>query len=48
MLAKKVGLKPERSIPFFNSGIECRLLEYKLYEGRLKVKKAKASAPVSS
>lgn len=39
-LARKVGLKPKRSIPFFNSGIECRLLEYDLYEGSRKVKKS--------
>ena len=32
-LAKKVGLKTKRRIPFFNSNIECRLLEYDLYEG---------------
>jgi len=32
-LAKKVGLKARRRIPFFNSKIECRLLEYNLYEG---------------
>ncbi len=38
-LAKKVSLKPKRSIPFFNSGIECRLLEYELYEGSKKIKK---------
>ncbi len=38
-LAKKVSLKPKRSIPFFNSGIECRLLEYELYEGSKKFKK---------
>jgi putative N6-adenine-specific DNA methylase len=40
-LAKKVSLKPKKSIPFFNSGIECRLLEYELYEGTRKVKKPK-------
>lgn len=40
-LAKKISLKPKRSIPFFNSGIECRLLEYELYEGTRKVKKKK-------
>jgi len=40
-LAKKVSLKPKRSLPFFNSGIECRLLEYDLYEGSKKVKKPK-------
>jgi putative N6-adenine-specific DNA methylase len=35
-LAKKVGLKAKRRIPFFNSNIECRLLEYDLYEGTKK------------
>ena len=38
-LAKKVGLKANRRVPFFNGAIECRLLEYALYEGsREKVK----------
>lgn len=32
-LAKMVGLKAKRRIPFFNSNIECRLLEYDLYAG---------------
>jgi putative N6-adenine-specific DNA methylase len=32
-LAKKVGLRTKRRIPFFNGPIECRLLEYELYEG---------------
>lgn len=32
-LAKKIGLKTKRRIPFFNGEIECRLLEYELYEG---------------
>lgn len=32
-LAKKVGLKAKRRIPFFNGAIECRLLEYELYGG---------------
>ncbi len=40
-LAKKVSLKPKRSLQLFNSGIECRLLEYELYEGSMKVKKPK-------
>jgi putative N6-adenine-specific DNA methylase len=35
-LAKKVSLKPKSKIPFWNSGIECRLLEYELYEGSRK------------
>jgi putative N6-adenine-specific DNA methylase len=33
-LAKKIGLRAARKIPFFNSNIECRLLEYDLYPGR--------------
>jgi len=35
-LAKKVGLKAKRKIPFFNGPIECRLLEFELYEGSRK------------
>ncbi len=32
-LAKKIGLRSKLRIPVWNSGIECRLLEYELYEG---------------
>ncbi len=32
-LAKRVGLKTRRRLIFFNGEIECRLLEYELYEG---------------
>ena len=32
-VAKKVGLRTDRRITFFNGPIECRLLEYGLYEG---------------
>ena len=35
-LAKKVGLRTQRKIPFYNGDIECRLLEYELYEGSRK------------
>jgi len=35
-LAKRVGLRTKRRIPFFNGNIECRLLEYDLYEGSRK------------
>jgi putative N6-adenine-specific DNA methylase len=35
-LAKKVGLRTKRRVPFFNGPIECRLLEYDLYEGSRK------------
>ena len=37
-LAKKIGLKAARKIPFFNSTIECRLLEYELYPGSREIK----------
>lgn len=32
-LAKKIGLKAKRKIEFYTSKIDCRLLEYELYEG---------------
>jgi 23S rRNA (guanine2445-N2)-methyltransferase len=32
-LAKHVGLRTRRRIPFYNANIECRLLEYELYAG---------------
>lgn len=32
-LAKKIGLKASRRLEFFNSTIDCRLLEYELYSG---------------
>jgi putative N6-adenine-specific DNA methylase len=38
-LAKHVGLRTKRRLPFFNSNIECRLLEYDLYEGTRKIGK---------
>jgi len=41
-LAKKVGLRAKRKIPFFNGAIECRLLEYELYEGSRGYKNAEA------
>jgi putative N6-adenine-specific DNA methylase len=37
-LAKRVGLRTMRKIPFYNSNIECRLLEYDLYEGTHKTR----------
>ena len=36
-LAKKVGLRTKRRIPFYNGPIECRLLEYELYRGSRRV-----------
>ena len=37
-LAKKIGLKTKRKIEFYNSTIDCRLLEYELYSGSRRVK----------
>ena len=38
-LAKKIGLKAKRKIEFYTSKIDCRLLEYELYEGTKRVDK---------
>lgn len=43
-LAKQVGLRSSRRILFFNSRIECRLLEFPLYEGSQR-KKREDSTP---
>ena len=45
-LAKRVGLRTKRKIPFYNSNIECRLLEYDLYEGSHK-REAPSSLPTA-
>ncbi|MEE9128777.1 MAG: methyltransferase domain-containing protein [Phycisphaerales bacterium] len=34
-LSKRIGLRVHRRIPFMNAKIECRLLEYELYQGSL-------------
>lgn len=36
-LAKKIGLKTKRRIEFYTSTIDCRLLEYELYEGSKRI-----------
>lgn len=33
ILAKKIGLRASRKIEFYNGKLDCRLLEYELYEG---------------
>jgi putative N6-adenine-specific DNA methylase len=35
-LAKTIGLRPKRRIPLFNGPMECRLLEFEMYEGTRK------------
>jgi putative N6-adenine-specific DNA methylase len=32
-LAKRIGLRTSRRIPFYNTTLDCRLLEYELYQG---------------
>ncbi|HEY9533860.1 MAG TPA: class I SAM-dependent RNA methyltransferase, partial [Mucilaginibacter sp.] len=32
-LAKKIGLRASRRIEFYNGKLDCRLLEYELYQG---------------
>jgi len=46
-LAKRIGLRSSRRIPFFNSRIECRLLEFELYSGskRQKFNKGTETGP---
>jgi putative N6-adenine-specific DNA methylase len=41
-LAKKIGLKANRRIEFYNSTIDCRLLEYELYSGSRREKSSAA------
>ena len=43
-LGKQVGLRTKRRIPFFNGEIECRLLEYELYEGSRRSEKERGGA----
>jgi len=38
-LAKKIGLQAARRIEFYNGKLDCRLLEYQLYEGSKRVPK---------
>jgi putative N6-adenine-specific DNA methylase len=39
-LAKKIGLKAKRRIEFYTSIIDCRLMEYELYEGTRRMPRA--------
>jgi 23S rRNA G2445 N2-methylase RlmL len=45
-LAKKIGLRTKRRIPFYNGPIECRLLEYDLYEGSRARESTNLQAPI--
>ena len=37
-LAKKIGLKASRRIEFYSAKLDCRLLEYELYEGSKRIR----------
>jgi len=39
-LAKKIGLRASRRLEFYNGKLDCRLLEYELYEGSKREPKA--------
>jgi len=36
-LAKKIGLKASRKVEFYNGKLDCRLLEYELYDGTRRI-----------
>ncbi|QOI97269.1 MAG: class I SAM-dependent RNA methyltransferase [Flammeovirgaceae bacterium] len=39
-LAKKIGLRTSRRIEFYSAKLDCRLLEYELYEGSMRNRKS--------
>ena len=45
-LAKKIGLKAKRRIEFYTSIIDCRMLEFELYEGTRRVAKPGEETPL--
>lgn len=46
--AKHIGLAPERRIPLYNGAIECRLLKYQLYAGKLSLSSGSSGASEDS
>lgn len=40
LLAKAVGLRPSRRLPLWNGPLECRLLEFELFEGKREERKS--------
>lgn len=44
-LAKKIGLKADRKVEFYNGKLDCRMLEYELYDGS---RRPEAERPVKS
>ncbi len=39
-LAKKIGLRASRKIEFYNGKLDCRLLEYEIYDGSRRIRQA--------
>lgn len=46
-LAKKIGLKAKRRIEFYTSIIDCRLMEYELYDGSRRMVRQPEEPPVA-
>lgn len=44
-LAKKIGLKASRRIEFYSAKLDCRLLEYELYEGSKRATRVSTPSP---
>lgn len=44
-LAKKIGLKASRRIEFYSAKLDCRLLEYELYEGTKRTTRVSTPSP---
>ncbi|WP_316735778.1 class I SAM-dependent RNA methyltransferase [Pedobacter aquatilis] len=41
-LAKKIGLKASKKVEFYNGKLDCRLLEYELYDGTRRIPQAES------
>lgn len=45
-LAKKIGLKADKKIEFYNGKLDCRLLEYELYDGTRRAEEDRPKRPL--
>ena len=46
-LAKKIGLRADRKIEFYNGKLDCRLLQYELYDGSRRADEDRPNRPLS-
>jgi 23S rRNA G2445 N2-methylase RlmL len=46
-LAKKIGLKADKKIEFYNGKLDCRMLEYELYDGTRRAEEERPKAKIS-